>query len=59
MIDLTEKKKWHIHYIFCPHCNHRQQGAGCERIDCKIPISSDEKVEKDEKGNILLAERRE
>ena len=33
--------EWHHHFIWCPHCNHRQQGVGCKRKDCLPPASTE------------------
>jgi len=33
--------EWHTHFIWCPHCNHRQQGVGCKRNDCFPPVSTE------------------
>ena len=32
--------EWHTHFIYCPYCNHRQQGVGCKRNDCVPAITT-------------------
>ena len=32
--------EWHTHFIYCPYCNHRQQGVGCKRNDCVPAVTA-------------------